>query len=160
MSNTVLAASHGRALASVSAQDVARRDPSGAGAGRAVVLATTPDGTVHALRAAKDLAEDRVTVLVPCRAAGTLQITAAHEHYRLLAAREGVTASIHVCVCRRPGDLLRLLDGEASVVIGGRQRRVWPTTEQRLARRLARRGCTVTFADVTRNAGAHGNCHA
>jgi len=113
------------------------------------VLSTTPDGTRAALLAARHAGHTRAVLFVPRAAMSPTSMADTVEDYRALAHEAGVTVSVHVCICRRPDDIAQLLGaGDATVVLGGARRRWWPTRAQRLARRLAKHGHRVVFADV------------
>lgn len=124
------------------------------------VLATTPEGTRAALRAANRRAQGRcnILLLVPCLTArpdpsGAADNPAALiDQYHRLAREVCPAAVVYVIVCAQPEDAFRqFLTGPATVLIGG-HRGVWwrPTVERRLARRLSRQGHLVVFEDLGR----------
>jgi hypothetical protein len=122
------------------------------------VVATTEAGTRCALLTATRLANGsagRVLLLVPLVIRPFGPVGNRHEaleltdHYRALASEAGVDALVRLCVCRRVDDMFRwMLGPRAQVVIGGARRWWWPSTAERLARRLERLGHNVVFAGV------------
>jgi hypothetical protein len=122
------------------------------------VVATTDAGTRRALAEAGRMTNGsgvRVLLLVPhvvsfLRSTGDgAEARAITDRYRALAAEEGVDALVRLCVCRRLDDMFRwMLGPSAHVVIGGQQRWWWPTSAERIARRLTRQGHRVVFACV------------
>jgi hypothetical protein len=120
---------------------------------RILVVATTAEGTSHAVEiACRDASANgsRVMVLVP---EIWSHLVDAVDQYRAVAARRGTALGVVVCVCGRPQEILNGMhvDG-ASVVVGGRRRAWWPTREERLARGFVRNGHDVTFAEITPSA--------
>lgn len=128
---------------------------------RVYVAATTPEGTRCALRAAERLAaglDPRIIILVPHVVSYVVPLdvptedpTVLIDEYRALASDVGVDAAVRLCLCRRPIDVFKtLLGDQATIVIGGRRGRWWPSTAQRTARRLRREGYDVVFVEVER----------
>ena len=120
------------------------------------VIATTPEGTAHALHKARQHATalGRIALIVPAvvpeghATADTADLMA---EYGAIAARAGVRAP-YVCVCRHPREVIAAfpIDGSALIVIGGPAGgRSRPSPERDLARRLVRDGHDVLFADVS-----------
>ncbi len=93
------------------------------------VLGSKIEGTWCALMTARRLTsgrDARVTLLVPRR-----------------------DATVHICVYRRLDDAVHEVIGRSSLLIlGGRRGALWPTRDERLARRLIDRGYPVVFAQV------------
>jgi len=122
------------------------------------VIATTDAGTLSALAEAKRRMEGvdaaRIVLLVPHPVSYSAPpdpetAAAISEHHRALAASAGVDAIVRVCFCRKRDDVFRWMLGRRSlVVMGGRQRRWWPTAAERIAERLKRQGHEVVFAGV------------
>jgi hypothetical protein len=121
------------------------------------IVATTDEGTRCALRAATNLAngsDARVLLLVPhvirlFQPANRHDAILITDRYRAIARDVGVDALVRLCVCRRVDDMFRWMLGPgARIVIGGRQRRWWPSAAQRMARRLEALGHDVVFATV------------
>ena len=126
------------------------------------VIATTEEGTRAALAEAKLLSANRgparVILLVP--QVVTIQrlldepseMTRVAQHYRDIAALSGVEVTVRVCVCRRPGEVVRwMVNAQSTVVVGGRRRWWWHTAAQELARHLKQTGRDVIFSDVGRS---------
>ena len=114
------------------------------------VLATTPGATRAAIAAAVPLARGagaRLLVLVPHalpppidrdeRLDSTALVVDA---YRDLVAELGGDGAVRLCLCSRPEDVSRLLPEHATIVVGGMPPRWLPTSETRLARRMAALG--------------------
>jgi hypothetical protein len=123
------------------------------------VLATTVEGTRCALASAKRLARGRgsrvvlfvprrTTTLAPFDVDGGERDSLIHRHVAA-AVDVGLHVEAVFCVCRRLDDVVHAIVGRSEVVIiGGRHSSVWPTREQRLARRLTAAGFPVVFAQV------------
>lgn len=114
------------------------------------VLATTPGATRAAIAAAVPLARGagaRLLVLVPhalppasdCeeRLDSTDVVVGA---YRDLVSELGGQGAVRLCLCSRPEDVSRLLPEHATIVGGGMPPRWLPSSETRLARRMAALG--------------------
>jgi hypothetical protein len=114
------------------------------------VLATTVEGTRQALMTANRLTHGGpVAVLAPRRSSAPAEWSEVTKGVRALIADIGLTATVHVCVCRDSADAVRQMLGRSTLlVIGGHGRLFWPTREQRLARRLTGLGYPVVFAQV------------
>lgn len=119
------------------------------------VIATSLEGTRHALEAATALARGvcgRVLLFVRRASAdlnldrGTTDQT--EDAFRQLSSSYTPRPTLLSCVCERPSDVVQLFQSPGLVVIGGHARLWWPTAEQRLAQALARFGCHVTFVHV------------
>ncbi len=69
------------------------------------------------------------------------------DRLRRIAEESPVETSVHFYLCRDPDEILmRVLPEGAVVVLAGQRRRLWPTSEERLAGRLAAGGYEVVFA--------------
>jgi len=133
------------------------------------VLATTHDGTKCALDVAKRLTaglEARVVLLLPRLASfaggfdpsGQERPRLVDEH-RALAADVGLQVEVLFCVCQRYDDVVHQMLGRSSLlIVGGKTRTWWPTSEERLVSRLCTEGYAVVFAQVA--AEKHGACAA
>ena len=126
------------------------------------VAATTHEGTRCALVAAKRLADGlnaRIVVLVPHVVSYVVPLdlptedpTVLIDEYRALASSADVDAAVRLCLCRRRLDVFKALLGDhATIVIGGRRGRWWPSVAQRTARRLRREGFDVAFIEMERS---------
>ena len=124
-----------------------------------VVLATTADGTRAALGEAKRISGQctsaRIILLVPRVVSyltppdGPREAAAITEQYRELVSRAGAEAAVHLCVCRRRDDMLRsMVSRQSLIVVGGRCRRWWPTSEQQIARNVKNMGYASRFVEV------------
>ncbi len=123
------------------------------------VLATTVEGTGCALTTAKRLTEGldaRVVLLVPRLKSFSVPLDPTSDEggglidkHRALAANVGVHVTVLLCVCQRYDDVVHQMLGRSSLlVVGGRRRVWWPTTEERLVSRLFAKGYPVVFAQV------------
>ena len=111
------------------------------------VLATTPGATRAAIAAAVPIARGagaRLLVLVPHAFPSPLDAEERLEStdrvvgiYRDLMTELGGDGAVRLCVCSRPEDLSRVLPAHATIVVGSTPRRWLPTSETRLARRMA-----------------------
>jgi hypothetical protein len=126
-----------------------------------IVVYTTPEGTLGALKAADALAKDLnarvgliVTEVVPFR----LPLDQPRVSVEFLKMRQDILVSkagiegqeirVHICLCRdRKHTLHQVLPPRSLVVIGGR-RNWWSRCEQRLETVLARLGHHVVFVEV------------
>jgi len=125
------------------------------------VMATTPGGTRAALERVKRLGAAtaaRVLLLVPHVTSFSTSPQPVNNHesvmkqFHDMATEVGVHASLLACVCRRREDIARTMLGPSSLlVIGGRHGRLWPSTEERLARRLTAEGYAVVFVQAGSN---------
>ena len=115
------------------------------------VVATSAGGTRAALGAAKSLAaglDASIVLVVPhvvqygeTLEHPTMSPDFAGERFRTMAEDLAMDVEIRVCVCRsQTAVLASALSHDAVVLVGGKVRRVWPTTEQRLIAALVSRG--------------------
>jgi hypothetical protein len=112
------------------------------------VLATTPGATRAAIAAAVPLARGagaRLLVLVPHAVPPTIDERLDSTElvvgaYRDLVTELGGEGAVRLCLCSRPEDVSRLLPDHATIVVGGMPPRWLPTSETRLARRMAALG--------------------
>jgi hypothetical protein len=123
------------------------------------VIATTIDGTRAALTEASRLARGlgvRVVLLVPHTVpygesleGPSRQPAHSEDCFRALADECSSDVSMYIVVCR-PGvaDLARLLPADATLLVGGAARRLWPTREERVAHTLAAKGHRVLFVEL------------
>jgi hypothetical protein len=126
-----------------------------------VVVYTTPEGTLGALKAADALAKDLnarvglvVTEVVPFRLPldqPRVSVEFLKERQDDLVSKAGIESQeirVQICLCRdRKHTLHKLLPPRSLVVIGGR-RNWWSSREQRLETFLARLGHHVVFVEV------------
>ena len=114
------------------------------------VLATTPGATRAAIAAAVPLARGagaRLLVLVPHAFPSPIDLAQRRDStdrvvgaYRDLVTELGGDGAVRLCLCSRPEDVSRLLPEHATIVVGGMPPRWLPTSETRLARRMAALG--------------------
>ena len=114
------------------------------------VLATTPGATRAAIAAAVPLARGagaRLLVLVPHAVPPAIDLAERLDStevvvgtYRDLVTELGGEGAVRLCLCSRPEDVSRLLPEHATIVVGGMPPRWLPTSETRLARRMAALG--------------------
>jgi hypothetical protein len=122
------------------------------------VIATSLEGTRHALDAATALARGvcgRVLLFVwrlspGLNVANRDVLNETEDEMKHLSASYTPRPTVLSCVCERTTDVVQLFQSPGLVVIGGHARLWWPTPEQRLARALERFGCHVTFVHVPR----------
>jgi hypothetical protein len=117
------------------------------------VLATTPGATRAAIAAAVPLARGagaRLLILVPHAFPSPLGLEQQLDFtdgvvgtYRDLVAECGGDGTVRLCLCSRAEDVSRLLPEHATIVVGGMPPRWLPTSETRLARRMAALGHRV-----------------
>jgi hypothetical protein len=122
------------------------------------VLFTGIGETLAALRLVARLGEGlelRPRVLIVC----ALPVAVELESYLLppgflehqigaLARESPLEFSVQICLCRCPSErLYEILEHLPLIVIGGRKR-LWPTKEQRLVRRLETNGHNAIFAEL------------
>ena len=114
------------------------------------VLATTPEGTRAALRAARPLvSEDAVVVVIPSTQAEAVQRGEAMvRQCRSIANELEQPIHVRICICRTVASAAEIVPPGATLVIGGATRRWWPTREERVAARVRRTGRDVVFANV------------
>ena len=133
--------------------------PSGFSSVAVYVVATTAEGTEFALATAGRLADGldvQIIILVPHVVPYPLALdddteasSAIARHYSAIASAIGLDATVRLCRCRSPRDVFRSHLRERSiVVVGGCRHRLWPTSAERLARRLERQGHQVLFATM------------
>ena len=134
-----------------------------------IVVDTTPEGTLGALKAAGALAKDlsaRVSLIVTEVVPFRLPLDQPRVSVEFLKCRQDALVSragledqeirVQICLCRdRKQTLHHLLPPRSLVVIGGR-RNWWSRREQRLETFLARLGHHVAFVE----AGAEGRTDA
>jgi hypothetical protein len=122
------------------------------------VVATTPSGTRAALAATATLGAGlttRTTLLVPYVVPYVQEsyppaelVAFALDRFRRIAHEIDEQIDVQICVCR-PHDatLAPLLSPDATVLVGGKSRRYWPTAAQRLAAALTRNDYPVLFVE-------------
>ena len=127
---------------------------------KVTVIHTIPEGTLSALRFARDLAKnlgvriDLVAIqLVPFRLAidePMVSTNFLHQRQSLLVAKAGIDedrVSIHVCLSRdQKNALAQFLPARSLIVIGGSRR--WWRPERRLENWLVRMHHEVLFAEA------------
>ncbi len=126
-----------------------------------IVVYTTPEGTLGALKAAGALAKDLsagvgliVTEVVPFRLPldqPRVSVEFLKERQNALVSKAGIEGQeirVQICLCRDLKHTLhRLLPSRSLVVVGGR-RNWWSSREQRLETFLARLGHHVVYVEV------------
>lgn len=121
------------------------------------VVFTSVEATLRALREAGALANRlgaRITLIVPQVVPYPLPLTSPpvlldwnERRFRVIASESPVETAVNLYLCRDRMEILRMaLKPGSLVVVGGRKRRWWPTSEERLARTLRRAGHEVVFA--------------
>jgi hypothetical protein len=120
------------------------------------VVFTSIESTLAALRRAGMLAEKldgRITMLVPQIVPFPRELHDPpvmrdwNEHkFRVIAEAAAVDTSVQLCLCRDRAEALKfVLPARSLVFVGGRSRRFFPTSEERLAASLGRAGHEVIF---------------
>src|ERR1051325_3972287 len=118
------------------------------------VVFTSPEGTLAAIRRAAEIVgryAARLRVIVPQvvpfpRDLSNPSVNADFNEWQLvlLAQQVPVNATLDVYLCRDAAEtVLAVLAPRSLVVVGGRQRRWWPSAEHRLADTLRRAGHDV-----------------
>jgi hypothetical protein len=122
------------------------------------VVFTSADATIAALKKAGALASSlsaRILLLVPQIVPYPLPLESppvlidfSERRFRMIAIESPVETIVRVFLCRdRLETLSMVLKPHSLVVVGGR-RRWWPTSEERLAKRLRRAGHEVILAET------------
>ena len=122
-----------------------------------VVIFTSSSATIAALMRAGSLAESLnadITLIVPQVVPFPLPLTSPpvlldfqESRFREIAEVIPVEIRVHLYLCRDKLETLKeVLQPRSLVVVGGRKR-VWPTREERLARKLRRAGHDVIFTE-------------
>jgi hypothetical protein len=122
------------------------------------VIFTSADATVAALKKAGNLAESlgaRITLMVPQVVPYPLPLTSPpvllefqERRFGEIAAQSPVDICVRLYLCRDSAQTLKsALTPHSLVVIGGRKR-LWPTRERYLTRRLRRMGHEVIFTET------------
>lgn len=123
-----------------------------------IVVFTSVDATVHALRKAGTLAtrlSANITLLAPQVVPYPLPLTSppilldfSERRFRVIAAESSVDTTVRIYLCRDQMDTLAaVLEPHSLIVLGGRKR-WWPTEERRLARKLRRAGHEVILEET------------
>ena len=123
------------------------------------VIFTSVDATLGALKKAGALANRlsaRITLFVPQIIPYPLPLTSPpvlldwnERRFRVIASRSPVETRVLLYLCRdRLETLSTALTPGSLVVVGGRKRGWWPTSEKRLARQLRRAGHEVIFTET------------
>ena len=123
------------------------------------VVFTSVEGTMAALRTAGTLAgrlRGHITLMVPEVVPFHLPLNkpaVLHDwnerRFRVLAAGCPVETSVIFYLCRdRDETLLQVLQPHSLVVVGGKRKRWWPTSESRLARRMRSLGHEVILTET------------
>lgn len=127
------------------------------------IIATSEEGTRAALKEARQLAHRlhvaRTVLLVPRTKAQAVATSDPNvdvvENYRQMARDTGIDVTVRLCLLSTHHELSRwMLPPGTTAVVGGRQRRWWPTSAQRLAEALKRSGHAIVFADASGLDGA------
>jgi len=122
-----------------------------------VVIFTSSSATIAALMRAGSLAKSLnadIKLVVPQVVPFPLPLTSPpvlldfqESRFREIAEGIPVEIRVHLYLCRDKLETLKeVLQPRSLVVVGGRKR-VWPTREERLARRLRRAGHDVIFTE-------------
>jgi len=122
-----------------------------------VVIFTSSSATIAALMRAGSLAKSLnadIKLVVPQVVPFPLPLTSPpvlldfqESRFREIAEGSPVEIRVHLYLCRDKLETLKeVLQPRSLVVVGGRKR-VWPTREERLARRLRRAGHDVIFTE-------------
>jgi hypothetical protein len=119
------------------------------------VVFTSVDSTLPALRRAGNLARSlgaRIALLVPQVVPYPLPLETPpvlidwnERRFRVIADDSPVETLVRIYLCRDRLDLLHTVLAPHSIVVIGGRRRLWPTWERALARRLRRAGHEVIF---------------
>jgi hypothetical protein len=122
-----------------------------------IVVFTTVESTVHALRKAGALAtrlNAHITLVVPQVVPFPLPLTSppvlldfSERRFRVIAAESPVQTTVRLYLCRDQMETLATVLEPNSLIVLGARRRWWPTAEDRLARKLRRAGHQVILEE-------------
>jgi hypothetical protein len=122
-----------------------------------VVVSTSVEGTVHALRKAGALASRlsaRISLVVPQVVPYPLPLTSppvlldfSERRFRAIAAESPVETTVRLYLCRDQMETLAAVLEPHSLIVLGARKRWWPTQEKRLARKLRRAGHEVILEE-------------
>ncbi len=122
-----------------------------------IVVFTTVESTVHALRKAGALAtrlNAYITLVVPQVVPFPLPLTSppvlldfSERRFRVIASESPVQTTVRLYLCRDQMETLATVLEPNSLIVLGARRRWWPTAEDRLARRLRRAGHQVILEE-------------
>ena len=140
------------------AQPLAPRHPAGDSCLEIVVVFTSPEPTVHALKRAGALAarlNGRIVLLVPQVVPYPLPLETPpvlvefnENRFRVMASESPVETNVQIFLCRDRFETLASVLKPGSIVVVGGQKRWWPTKEEILARQLRRAGYEVLFKET------------
>jgi hypothetical protein len=122
------------------------------------VVFTSVEATLVALKRAGTLASRlnaRLTLVVPQVVPYPLPLTSPpvlldwnERRFRVVASESPVEARVQLYLCRDSLDTLTAVLHPRSLVVVGGRKRWWPTSEERLARKLRRAGHEVIFTET------------
>lgn len=123
------------------------------------VVFTSVEPTLGALKRAGALADRlsaKITLVVPQVVPYPLPLTSPpvlvdfnERRFQVIAGQSRVETTVRVYLCRdRLETLSAVLRQHSLVVVGGRKRRWWPTSEETLAKTLRRAGHEVIFSEM------------
>ena len=125
-----------------------------------VVIFTSVDATIAALKTAGTLAQDlnaRITLLVPVVVPYPLPLTRPpvpldfqEKRFREIASECPAEIHVQLYMCRDPLQTLKTVLSPHSLVIVGGQKQLWPAREKNLARKLRNSGHEVIFTEADR----------
>ena len=123
-----------------------------------IVLHTTTEGTLQALKTAAGLAQGlaaRIRLLVPQVVPYPRPLTSppisrdfTARRFRTLVSGAAIETHIDVRLCRDQWEMLESALRPKSLVVLGARRRWWPTAESRLVERLRHLGHQVIFSSL------------
>jgi len=122
------------------------------------VVFTSVTPTLAALRRAGELAarlSASITLLAPQVVPFPLPLTSppvlldfSEKRFLTIASESKVETMVRIYLCRDKWETLRTALSPHSLVVVGGRKRFWPTSEQRLAKRLRKAGHEVIFAET------------
>jgi hypothetical protein len=122
------------------------------------VVFTSVEATLAALRKASCVAESlgaSIDLIVPQVIPFPLQLTSppvlidfSQRRFRVTAGASSVAATVRICLCRDPLEMLKSELHLRSIVVLGIRKRWWPTRDMRLAAELRRAGYVVITPEV------------
>jgi len=123
-----------------------------------VVVFTSVDSTIHALRKAGALAgrlRARITLVVPQVVPYPLPLASppvlldfSERRFCAIAAESPVETTVRLYLCRDCVETLSSVLAPSSLIVIGARKSWWPTREKRLVRRLRQAGHEVIFTEM------------